>query len=140
MDKQFKYDVCLSFASEQRDYVRKVNTELAKAGVNAFFDENEGGELWEMNLSEGLDEIYRQSSRFCVMFISSAFAKKNWTIHERRSAQIGALLDRGVYILPARFDDTEIDGLPSTLRHIDLRRHTPETFAQLIIEKAKDAG
>ena len=137
MDQQFKYDVCLSFASEQRDYVSKVSDELNKAGLSHFFDEDEEVELWGKNLNEALDEIYRKTSRFCVMFISSAYAKKSWTIHERRSAQARALIDRGVYILPARFDDTEIDGLPPTVRYIDLRNHTSETFAQLIIEKVR---
>ena len=42
MHRQVKYDMCFSFASEQRDYVSKVRTELVKAGLNPFFDEGEG--------------------------------------------------------------------------------------------------
>ena len=137
MDQQFKYDVCLSFASEQRDYVSKVKDELNKAGLSHFFDEDEQVEMWGKNLNEALDEIYRKTSRFCVMFISTAYAKKMWTIHERRSAQARALIDRSVYLLPARFDDTEIDGLPPIVLYIDLRHHTSERFAQLIIEKVR---
>jgi hypothetical protein len=135
MNQKFKYDVCLSFASEQREYVSKVRDELNKAGLRHFFDEDRQIEMWGENLYEVLDKIYRKESRFCVMFISSQYVNKMWTSHERRSAQARALRDRSVYLLPARFDDTEIDGLPSTVLHIDLRQHTPETFAQLIIEK-----
>ena len=140
MRQQFKYDVCLSFASEQRDYVRKVKDELVKAGLSHFFDEDAQLEMWGKHLNETLDEIYRKQSRFCVMFISAEYAKKMWTSHERRSAQARALEDRSDYLLPARFDDTEIDGLSPTVLYIDLRHHTPERFAQLIIEKVKVAG
>lgn len=40
-----EYDVALSFAGEQRDYVRAVESELTKAGVSVFFDENEDIEI-----------------------------------------------------------------------------------------------
>jgi hypothetical protein len=140
MRQQFKYDVCLSFASEQRDYVRKVKNELLKAGLTLFFDEDAQLEMWGKPLNETLDYIYRKQSRFCVMFISVEYAEKMWTSHERRSAQARALEDRSDYLLPARFDDTEIDGLSPTVHYIDLRHHTPERFAQLVIEKVKVAG
>jgi hypothetical protein len=135
--QQFKYDVCLSFASEQREYVRQVNNELARAKLNVFFDEEEQVMLWGKHLNETLDEIYRKGSRFCVMFISAEYARKMWTNHERQSAQARAFSDRKDYLLPARFDDTEIEGLHPTIAYIDLRNRAPETFARLIIEKIK---
>ena len=133
----FKYDVCFSFASEQREYVRQVKDELFKAEFSVFFDEEEQVELWGSFLNEKLDNIYRKESRFCVIFISAEYAKKMWTNHERRSAQARALSDRNDYLLPARFDDTEIEGLPPTIAYIDLRSLTPETFATLIIKKIR---
>jgi hypothetical protein len=135
--QQFKYDVCFSFASEQRDYVRQVKDELFKAELSVFFDEEEQVELWGSFLNEKLDNIYRKESRFCVIFISAEYAKKMWTNHERRSAQARALSDRNDYLLPARFDDTEIEGLPPTIAYIDLRKLTPEMFATLIIKKIR---
>jgi hypothetical protein len=46
------------------------------------------------------------------MFVSEAYASKAWTRHERRSALARALIEEGEYVLPARFDDTELLGLP----------------------------
>jgi hypothetical protein len=69
------------------------------------------------------------------MFISKEYASKAWTTHERRSAFVRALQDRGGYILPARFDDTIIDGLHSTIGFIDLREKTPDQLALLLVKK-----
>lgn len=136
--EQFKFDVCLSFASEQRQYIREVNDELEKAELRVFFDEKKQVELWGSNLIERLDEVYQKESQFCVIFISADYAKKVWTSHERRSAQARALGQRNEYLLPARFDDTEIVGLPPTVAFIDLRQLTgPGEFAQRIIEKVR---
>jgi len=35
----FRYDVSLSFAGEDRNYVRKVASKLTKAGIRVFYDE-----------------------------------------------------------------------------------------------------
>jgi hypothetical protein len=62
------------------------------------------------------------------MFVSQHYAEKVWTIHERRSVLERALQEKGgEYILPARFGDTPIPGLRSTLGYIDLRKKTPRT-------------
>jgi hypothetical protein len=66
--------------------------------------------------------VYRKLARYCVLFASADYARKVWTNHERRSAQARALRERSEYVLPARFDDTEIPGLSSTVGYIDLRR------------------
>jgi multidrug efflux pump subunit AcrA (membrane-fusion protein) len=81
------YDVCLSFAGEQRDYVELIATELKKAGLDVFYDEDEdiAPNLWGRDLGEYLDYVYREGSRFCLMFISADYAKKAWAT--RRTAQ-----------------------------------------------------
>ena len=135
--QQFKYDVCLSFASEQRNYVMGVKERLVNAGLRVFFDQDEQTSLWGNYLNEKLDKVYRKDSRFCVMFISAAYAKKMWTNLERRSVQARVLGDRSDYLLPARFDDTEIEGLHPTVAYIDLRTRTPEEFALLVIDKVR---
>ena len=60
---------------------------------------------------------------------------KVWTNHERRSAQAPALKDKQEYILPARFDDTPIPGLPDTVHYIDLKRTSPSDFADIARQK-----
>ena len=132
---EFQYDVCLSFAGEQRGFVERVATALRKKGARVFFDKYETAELWGKDLYAHLDEVYGHLARYCVLFASKAYAAKVWTNHERRSAQARALKANREYILPARFDDTPIPGLPDTIHYIDLRKVTPKKLAGLTLAK-----
>ena len=134
-ENDFEYDVCLSFAGEQRDYVEKVAQELTSHGVRVFFDDYEKAKLWGKDLYSHLDEIYQHLCRYCVLFASKEYADKVWTSHERRSAQARALKEKQEYILPARFDDTPIPGLPDTVHYIDLRRTSPSDLGNLALQK-----
>ncbi|MGD2091293.1 MAG: TIR domain-containing protein [Candidatus Aminicenantes bacterium] len=69
------------------------------------------------------------------MFCSQHYANKTWTNHERRSAQERAFIENSEYILPARFDDTEIPGMPKTVAYIDLMDITPYRLSSIIGKK-----
>lgn len=131
----FQYDVALSFAGEQRAYVRKVAAALREMGIRPFYDDYEQANLWGKDLYEHLDWVYQKAARYCVLFASADYARKVWTTHERRSAQARALESAAEYVLPARFDDTEIPGLRSTVGYVDLRSTSPRKLAKLISEK-----
>ena len=132
---RFNYDVCLSFAGEQRNYVREVAGLLANRGIRVFYDEREKVQLWGKDLYAHLDDIYQNLARHCVLFASADYAKKVWTNHERRSAQARAIQEQADYLLPARFDDTPIPGLPHTVGYVDLQGVTPTELADLIEQK-----
>jgi TIR domain len=131
----FEYDFCLSFAGEQRTYVEEVASELKSRGIRVFFDDYEKAELWGKDLYAHLDEVYQHLGRYCILFASADYARKVWTSHERRSAQARALKEKQEYILPARFDDTPIPGLPDTVHYVDLRNTTPRQLADLAAAK-----
>lgn len=128
------YDVCLSFAGEQRGYVELVATDLKRSGLRVFYDQDEEvlTELWGKDLTETLDYVYRLASRFCVMFISAEYADKEWTRHERRSALDRAVREEDDYLLPVRFDDTNLPGLRPSVAYLDLREIAPATLADFI--------
>ncbi len=69
------------------------------------------------------------------MFISRHYRDKLWAKHERAAAQSRALEESYEYILPARFDDTEIPGLLPTTKYIDLRTKSPAAVAILVAIK-----
>jgi hypothetical protein len=127
--------VCLSFAGEERAYVELVARGLKESGLRVFYDEDEKVRLWGKDLIEHFDRIYRIASRYCVMFISAAYAAKVWTRLERRSALARALTEQGEYILPVRFDDTELPGMPPTITYIELSELAPATLVEFIVEK-----
>lgn len=131
----FDYDVCLSFAGENRTYVNRVAECLKTHGVRVFYDRYERVGLWGKDLYVHLDDVYRHSAQYCVLFVSKDYADKLWTNHERESAQARAFAENAEYILPARFDDTEVPGLRPTVGYIDLRTTSADELAQLVIKK-----
>jgi len=131
----YVYDVALSFAGEDREYVEQVAILLKSYGVKVFYDKFEETNLWGKNLFEYLNNIYKSKARFTVMFISKYYNHKLWTNHKRKSMQERAFNESSEYILPARFDDTEIPGLHSTISYVNLIDKSPIEFTQLILEK-----
>ena len=69
------------------------------------------------------------------MFISNNYKEKVWTNHERESAQNRALESKKEYILPVKFDDTEISGLKTTIHYLNANKNSPEELAEKIIRK-----
>ncbi|UOQ96317.1 TIR domain-containing protein [Hymenobacter sp. 5317J-9] len=131
----FKYDVTLSFAGEDREYVERVAHFLSDNGIKVFYDKFEEADLWGKDLGVHFDYVYRKSARYCIPFISQHYKKKIWTNHEIKTAIARAIENHEEYILPARFDDTEIDGIRPTIGYINLKSYSPEEFASLVIKK-----
>lgn len=130
-----RYDVALSFAGEDREYVEEVAGRLKDADVAVFYDKFETVELWGKDLIEHLQNIYQNEAKYCVLFVSEHYITKPWPRHERRSAQSRALVAKEEYLLPARFDDSTVPGLPPSIGYVDLGNFTPAEFADLILQK-----
>ncbi len=129
------YDVALSFAGEQREYVEAVATVLRQAGTRIFYDRFEQERLWGRDLVAELDRVYRKESRFVIIFISAQYRDKKWTRHELRSTLAAAIEQREEYVLPVRFDDTDLDGLPPTVHYVDARRVAADQLASMLLKK-----
>jgi hypothetical protein len=135
-----RWDVALSFATEQRDYVERVAQALRAGGIRCFYDADQQVELWGKNLAEALTAIYCEQAVVVVVFISAQYKDRDWTRFERQAVINRAVKERREYVLPVRFDDTEISGLLSGLGEIDLRHLPPEAFATLIKDKLVALG
>jgi hypothetical protein len=134
--KNLNYEIALSFAGEQRDYVENIAKILHSKNIKVFYDnfEEEKAYLWGKELTEAFEEIYG-NARYCIMFISKEYAVKMWTNEERRNAISKAIKEKNEYILPVRFDDTKIPGIRDTIGYIDLSKTTPEDFSRIIFWK-----
>lgn len=132
---EFEYDIGLSFAGEQREYVTLVARELLSRDIEVFFDDYERGTLWGKDLYAHLTDVYQHKCKFCVIFVSKEYASKVWTNVERKSAQARAVQENQEYILPARFDDTPIPGLLNTVGYVDLNEVSQPELVDLISEK-----
>ena len=115
--------------------MRQVAKVLKSKGIRIFYDEYAQVDMWGKDLYVHLDDIYQNTARFCVLFVSKHYAQKVWSNHERQSAQARAIRQHSEYILPAKFDNTPIPGLRPTIGYVDLRNMKPDKLADMIIEK-----
>lgn len=119
---EYKYDVAFSFSGDDREYVEEVAQILKDNGVAVFYDMFERIDLWGKDLGMHFDYVYRKAAKYCVPFISATYKEKIWTNHEIKTAISRAINSNEEYILPARFDDTEIDGIRPTIGYLDLKK------------------
>ncbi|MGW5051617.1 TIR domain-containing protein [Actinokineospora sp. NPDC004072] len=129
------YDVCLSFAGDQRPYVDEVAKVLRAHGVRVFYDDDERADLWGRDLAAHLTSVYADAARYCVLFASAAYARRRWTDLERRAILARVFRDGDGYLLPVRFDDTPIPGVVETTGHVDARTTGPPELARLLLAK-----
>lgn len=132
---EYKYDVALSFAGEDREYVDKVASSLKEGGIKVFYDKFEEVDLWGKDLGIHFDYIYRRQSKYFIPFISKNYEQKIWTSYEVRTAIARAIENKEEYILPVRFDKTDLDGIRSTIGYLDISNTSPEELANKILLK-----
>ncbi|MGB8347020.1 MAG: TIR domain-containing protein [Ktedonobacteraceae bacterium] len=135
-EKQYPYDVAISYAGEDHTYAETLADTLSRRGIKVFFDKYEKSALWGKNLYTYLSDLYLYKARYCVMFLSQNYADKLWTNHEREAAQARAFFnEHEEYILPIRLDHTDIPGILPTISYLSWPPENAETIADLIAAK-----
>lgn len=140
--EEYKYEVALSFASEQRDYVYEVAEQLSLLGVRVFYDDYEKVDLWGKNLLKYFEEVFYKKSHYCVMFISKEYKEKYWTKYESETIEERNFYQNSEenfqqYILPVRFDSTKIPGIRDTWGYISAQEIVPAELGKMIYEKVR---
>ena len=126
------YEVALSFAGEQRDYVEEVAQALQNRGIALFYDEFEKVALWGKHLAVEFQKVYEKESRMVVMFISAAYVEKEWPRHETQLILSRAVMESREYVMPVRFDDTEVPGLTGDVAYLHANDYPPAELAGMI--------
>ncbi|MFQ5910051.1 MAG: TIR domain-containing protein [Thermoplasmata archaeon] len=137
-ERRFPYDIALSYASEQRGYVKRVYRRLRQLGVKTFYDDGEVVSLWGKNLEPYLEKVFRKMARLCVVFVSKDYVSKPWPLFEAQSALAREVQEKGEYVLPVRFDDSELSGLLPTIKYLRAQDYSPEQIAEIIRMKLED--
>ena len=95
--------------------------------------------LWGKNLYTHRRDVYQNQAHFTIMFISCNYAAKLWASHESESAQARAFEESREYILPVRFDATDVPGILRTIGYIDLRTKSLSAVCDLILKKVEES-
>ena len=111
---KYYYDVVLSFAGEDREYVEECADILTALGIKVFYDSYEQDVLWGKDLYTFLADIYSNKARYAIVFISQHYVKKCWTKHEFKIINERMFNIETEYLLPVFLDDTKLCGIPET--------------------------
>ena len=95
---EYKYDLAISFAGEQRNLAEIFARRLDASGYSIFYDEFQQAELWGRDLSVALGNVYSREARYCLIILSTDYVAKPWTNHERQNAISEFLQRRSVLV------------------------------------------
>jgi hypothetical protein len=129
-----EYDVFLSHASEDKDFVEPLANELRDAGVKVWYD---GFRLeWGDNLRSSIDRGLLNSRYGIVVFSKSFLGKKKWTEHEVNG--LFAREDNEKIILPIWHKITREELLKYSPAFADkLAKNTSDLSINEIVEEVK---
>jgi TIR domain len=136
-EPEYEFDVAVSFAGEDREFVEEIVNAVKAEGVRVFYDNDYSVEIWGEDLTEYLGTVYGQKARYAVIFISKSYAEKMWTIYERRVVLSRAVERAETYVLPVRLDDTPLPGLRSSVGYIDARQYGHVGIVNSILGKVR---
>jgi len=135
------YDIAVSFAGEQREYVRQTVAACKVKGLRVFFDEDKTNEWWGKNFVQEQRRAYSSQTRFFVPFLSSDYLAKPIPMDECSSAMMTAVKHGDGYILPVIMGNADVP--PELLHpHIGYLRseaYSPDQLADELVAKVKSA-
>lgn len=139
------YDIAVSFASAQREYVEQTVTAAKALALHVFYDRDMTHQWWGRNFVTEQRKVYGQRTLHFVPFISAEYLVRPYPRDEFSYAMLAAV-DRGDdYILPVLVGDVRVP--PEMLHpHIGYLRADdlpPERLARHMkakVEYAKTAG
>lgn len=129
------YDVVLSFAGEDREYVEKIAYLLKSRGIKVFYDKFETSTLWGKDLYQYFNDVYKNKAKYCVIFVSANYIEKIWPLLELKSAQAKDFECKNEYILPVYLENAVVPGLNKTIGHVSANEYSCEEIVGFIEEK-----
>lgn len=131
---QKRYDVAVSYASEQRAYVGRFVKRLQSHQLEVYYDRNAQTRMVGKILDQELHKIYIQDSNCCVLFLSDAYITKPVTQYESQIILSETVYkDNFMYIL--KFDPVSLPGLNRNFIYSNIEEFpVPEQYADFMYE------
>ncbi|MFF2392266.1 TIR domain-containing protein [Nocardia sp. NPDC058114] len=131
------YDIAVSFAGEQRQFVAAVVAAAKVRGLSVFFDEDKGNEWWGTNFIRQQRTVYGSQTRFFVPFISREYLSKAIPMDELSAAMMTAVRQGDGYILPVLMDDVEVppELLHPQIHYLRSGDFSPEGLAEQLVQR-----
>lgn len=131
------YDLAVSFAGEQRDYVANTVAACKARGLKVFYDKDKNNDWWGGNFIREQRSVYSSQTRFFVPFISTEYLAKPIPMDEFSAAMMTAVKQGDGYVLPVLMDDVRVptDLLHPHIHYLRASEYTPEELANQLAQK-----
>jgi hypothetical protein len=113
-ERSHDYDIAMSFAAEQRDYVELTVTAAKALGLQVFYDRDMTHKWWGQNFVREQRRVYGQRALHFVPFISADYLIRQYPLDEFSYAMVVSVERGNDYILPVLVGDVEV---PRELLH-----------------------
>ncbi len=128
------YDVGISYASEQQDYVMKVVKILEAEHKKVFFAPKKENAYKAKDMYQVFYKIYRHQCRYIACFISEEYREKEYTMHEFSTALLRNKNENYNCIIPVYFGRRGMKGLDEAISYLEADKMYPVEIADQIVE------
>lgn len=136
------YDLAVSFAGEQRDYVEKVVRACQQLGLSIFYYRDMAIDWWGKSYLAEQRSIYSGRTRFFVPFISPEYLAKPIPMDEFSSALMTALTHGDDYILPVLIKNVTVpvEMLHPHIHYLRAEDYDPQSLALAMKQKVAQSS
>ena len=138
--KEKKYDVALSYASEQEVFVGRVAKILQEEGLELFYAPDREREYQAQDMCRRFYRIYRYQCEFAVCFVSKEYLQKDYTMMEYESSCLKNKDTGKNRMIVVNFDGSNLPCLDPDISYIDAKNIREVQVADHILEIIKYAG
>jgi hypothetical protein len=122
-DKNYEFDIAISFAGENRDLARTIAAKFESLDVHVFFDELYEPNLLGKALHKQFTKIFNEESRFVICLLDKYHMDKVWPTFERDTF-LPRVAEESV--IPIWLDDTKFPGIPADTYGVNLKGEITE--------------
>ena len=130
----YKYDVALSFAGEQRKYVEGLAQRLSDCGIKVYLDSWNIESTWGKDLTAHFGSVFPNEAMYVIAIFSKEYIEKAWPRFEFEMMQYRQISEEE-FILPIAFDGTFPQNWPKTRGYLDANDYSIDDIALIIRNK-----
>ena len=128
------YDVGISYASEQQEYVMNVVKIIEAEHKKVFFAPNKEKVFKAKDMYEEFYKMYRYQCRYIACFISEEYRKKDYTMHEFTTALLRNKKENYNCIIPIYFGRRGMEGLDEAISYLEADKMYAVEIANQIVD------
>ncbi len=134
----YKYDVGISYATEDERYVGRVIKLLKDLyHLDVFFAPEEQRKMIGEDLLVYLNRVYKDECHYIVIFISEQYLTKEYPRQEAAIIKLRQMVEDYRFIIPVIFGDAKLDWLSDDVVYMSGDKATESEIAYYISEKVK---